>query len=210
MRMCLHTIASITVFVVLGCTYTEQKSVAASDEIIVKFAAGQSINDTIVRAFDDTSAETSLENSVRALSDALDIPFDYSRLTSGREIVIEIPTRRVIDKIAERLRGSDYVEDVVIESHVANDVPNGPNEILVTVDHAKIESGSDVDANALAARLVADDRFPVTCEIRTDGRLVITPEFERLVATLAEELASRPDIDYAQPNYRVRHYNMNQ
>lgn len=208
--MCLHTFTSIAVFVVLGCSYAEQRSVAASDEIIVKFAAGQSINDTIVQAFDDANAETSLEKSVHALSDELDIPLEYSRLTSGREIVIEIPTRQVIDKIAERLRGSDDVEDVVVESQAANDVPNGPNELLVTVDRSKIGSGPDVDANALAARLVADDRFPVTCEIRTDGRLVITPDFERLVVTLAEELASRPDIDYAQPNYRVRHYNKNQ
>ncbi len=205
--MCLRTFEAGAVFVMLGCSYPEQQSVAAANEIIVKFAAGESINDTIVQAFDDTNAETSLEESVVALSDELDIPFDYSRLTSGREIVIEIPTGRVFDRIAEHLRGSDDVENVVIESHAASDVPNVPNELLVTVDRAKIESGPGVDANALGARLVGDDRFPVICEFRTDGRLVVTPDFERLVGTLAEELTSRPDIDYAQPNYRVRHYN---
>lgn len=210
MRMCLRTFVAGAVFVMLGCSYPEQQSVAAANEIIVKFAAGESINQKIVQAFADTNVEKSLEESVAALSDELDIPFDYSRLTSGREIVIEIPTGRVFDRIAEHIRGSDDVENVVIESHAASDipnVPNVPNELLVTVDRAKIESGPGVDANALGARLVGDDRFPVICEFRTDGRLVVTPDFERLVGTLAEELTSRPDIDYAQANYRVRHYN---
>ena len=207
MRICLHTFTAITVFVFLGCTYTERQSFAAAGEIIVKFAAGQSINDTIVQAFDDKSAETSLGKSVQALSDELGIPFEYSRLTSGREIVVKIPARRVFDRISAQLRGSEDVDKVV--ARYDHDGLNGP-ALLVTVNRTRIEDGPVVDANALAARLVDDHRFPVTCEIRTDGRLAVTPDFEHLVATLAEELANRPDIDYAQANFRVRHYNTNQ
>lgn len=200
----LLTIASV---LALSCTYAERDMADGSgDEIIVKFAADQAVNETIRRAFDDAGAEVSLEKSVRTLSSELGVPFAYSRLTSGREIVVEILNRQVYEMVAERIRDAGEVENAAIEKRSVGDANNGPDEILVTIDRSQIRLGPDVDANALAARLVSDQRFPVICDIRTDGRLAVTPDFENLVAMLVRELASRPDIDYAQPNYKVRHY----
>lgn len=190
----------------LSCTYTDQQSAIAAEEIIVKFAGNQAINETIVRAFDDRHAEASLRISVEELSEELGVPFVYSRLTSGREIIVEIPVGRVYDTIAERLRKSDKVETLVVLRRASSERPNAMDEILVTLDAAGVASTRSVDANTLGAELVGDERFPVHCELRTDRRLAVTPDFEQLVEALVKKLASRPDVDYAQPNYRVRHY----
>lgn len=189
----------------LSCTYAERYE-AGGGEIIVKFAADQAINETIVQAFDDVDAEASLEESVRGLSAELGVPFVYSRLTSGREVIVKIPVRQVYEVVAERIRDADDVENTVIARRTSGDVSNGPDEILVTIDSSKVELGPDVDANTLATRLINDQRFPVFCDIRSDGRLTVTPDFEHLVARLVKELGSRPDVDYAQANYQVRHY----
>ena len=206
MKTRFHT-AAIVAALMAGCTYAEQNGAAAADEIIVKFASDQTINGTILQAFDDASAETELEKSVQALSDEVGIPFNYSRITSGREIVIEIPSSPVVDKIAQRVGRAEAVDTVVTRT---DDVSSAPGELLVTLKRESIESGADVDPNALAAELIDDHRLAVFCELRADGRLAIMPNLERLVGTLAEQLSSRPDIDYAQPNYRVRHFERNQ
>jgi len=195
----------------LSCTYAERYEANDSgDEIIVKFSADQTINETIVQAFDDVDAEASLEESVQRLSTELGVPFVYSRLTSGREVIVKIPMRQVYELVAERIRNSDEVENTVIAKRTIGDVSNGPDEILVTIDSSRIELGPNVDANALAALLINDQRFPVICDIRSDGRLAVAPDFEHLVARLVKELGSRPDIDYAQANYQVRHYDNKQ
>lgn len=195
----------------LSCTYAERYEADGSgDEIIVKFAADQAINETIVQAFDDIDAEASLEESVQVLSAELGVPFVYSRLTSGREVIVQVPMRQVYELVAERIRDADEVESTVIAKRIAGDVSNGPDEILVSIDSSKIELGPDVDVNTLTARLINDQRFPVICDIRNDGRLAVTPDFKNLVARLVKELVSRPDIDYAQANYQVRHYDNNQ
>ena len=192
----------------LSCTHAERFEAATSgDEIIVKFAADQPINETIVQAFDDLDAQALLQESVQALSAELGVPLVYSRLTSGREIIIEIPMRQTYEVIAERIRDSDGVEHLIIRERTSGDVSNGVDEILVTVDNSKIKLGPNVDLDALATGLVADRRFPVICDYRADGQLAVTPDFERLVGALVKALSQRPDIEYAQPNFRVRHYN---
>ena len=195
----------------LSCTFAGRHDAATSgDEIIVKFAADQAINETIVRAFDDAAAHASLEEFVQALSVELGVPLSFSRLTSGREIIVEIPMRQTYEVIAGRIRDSDEVEHTSLEERTSGDLSNGVDVILVTVDSSKVELSQDIDLHALAARLVADRRFPVTCDISADGRLAVTPDFERLVGALVNELSSRPDIAYAQPNYRVRHFDRTQ
>ena len=195
----------------LSCTFAGRDEAATSgDEIIVKFAADQAINETIVRAFDDADAHAALEESVQALSAELGVPLSFSRVTSGREIIVEIPMRQTYEVIAERIRDSDEVERTSLEERTSGNLSNGVDVILVTVDSRKVELSPDADLHALAARLVADRRFPVICDIRADGRLAITPDFERLVEALVNELTSRPDVAYAQPNYRVSHYDRTQ
>lgn len=207
----MKTISQILLVVVsvlvLSCTYAQRhESGVRGDEIIVKFAADQTVNDTIQRAFDDADAEILLGESVQRLSAELGVPFVYSRFTSGREIVVEIRSGQVYEFIAARIRDSDEVVDTAIEKRAAGGVSSGPDEILVTIDSSKTSGDSDLDADALAARLVGDQRFPVLCDIRADGRLAVTPDFTHLVTALVKELASRADIEYAQPNYQVRHY----
>lgn len=205
--------AAILLVLSCGCSYadrqTADRETAGGDgyEIIVKFSADHDINATIVRAFDDAEAEASLADPVNRLSTELGVPFVYRRLTSGREIVVEVPTRQVYDNIVERIRGSDEIENATFEKRKIDKVSNRPDEILVTLAAGTVAPGRSIDADLFAAHLVSDDRYPVSCEIRPDGRLAVTPDFERLVGVLAKSLASRADIDYAQPNYRVRHYN---
>lgn len=204
MKTCSQILLAAVSCLVLSCTYAErQVADGGAYEIIVKFASDQTINEIVTQAFDDTDAEASLEKPVNGLSKELGVPFVYSRLTSGKEIVVDIPAMQVYKKVIERIRDSDEVENATLEKH-AND------EILVTLVSGSIESGRNIDANVFAAHLINDDRFPVSCEVRPDGRLAVTPDFERLVGVLAKNLANRSDIDYAQPNHQVRHYNNTQ
>ena len=198
---------SVGCLLALSCTYAERHETATTGaEIIVKFAADRAINETIVRAFDDAEAQTLIKESVQALSSEIGVPLVYSRLTSGREIIVEIPVKQTYEVLAERIRRAESVENVAIRQRASGNVSNGADEILVTVDNSKVKLGPGADLDATAARLVADGRFRLICRLRAEDQLGITPDFEHLVGTLAKELASRPDIEYAQPNYRVRHY----
>lgn len=190
---------------VLGCGHAEQRSETVAAEIIVKFAAQEEISDTIVKALNDSSAETTINDFVADLSRELGVPLTYSRLTSGREIIIAIPAERVIQEIVGRLENSDGVSDVVVERATQDDGPVNIGRILVTI--APSENDPGVDADALGARLVGAEDYPVACDRLPDNRLLIRPDFERLVATLVTRLAGRPGVEYAQPNYVVRHYN---
>lgn len=181
----------------LGCSYVEQQGVAAPAEVIVKFAPGQAINTTIAKALDDAGAEKSLGKSMQNLSAELGIPFEYSRLTSGREIVLEVPVDPVLNAIAERLRQSDAVATYAIASG---------GTILVAVDRSGIDPDLLLEPNKLGSRLIDDSRLPVHSEFRADGRLALTPDLERLVTTLVTNLGDRDEVEYAQPNYRARHY----
>lgn len=185
----------------LGCTYTEQQGAAASAEVIVKFATEQPINTTIGEAFDDAGAEASLEKSVQELSGELGVPFEYSRLTSGREIVLKVPAGPVLNAIAERLRQSPAVKTFTVD---ANDI------LLITLERSGIDPDLLLDPEKLGFRIIGDKRFPVDCDIRADGKLAVTPNIERLVATLVEDLGRRSEIEYAQPNHQVRRFDTNQ
>lgn len=212
MKLISKTLAVGASVLVLSCSYADRHAAMADgsgDEIIVKFTADQAVNETIVRAFDEDDAERSLQESIHTLSNELGVPFVYSRVTSGREIVVEIPTRHLIELVAERIRESDNVQAAIVEIRDTGDLANQGEEILVTVDSNKIDLARSEDLDAIAARLVSDDRFPVNCSVREDGRLAIEPDFKNLVGGLVNKLQDRPDIDYAQPNFRVRHYNNN-
>lgn len=210
MKTSMQFVLTVAVFAVLGCTFAEPQNAAAADEIIVKFAADQAINEMITVAFDDKTAQASLERYVQTLSEELVVPFVYSRLTSGREIVIEVPEKRVLQMIAERIRRSEGVEKVVVARRTSQETGYAVGEILVSVDSARIEIGPRGVADALAVRLVNDARFPVNGEARADGLLAITADLERIIGTLAADLTGRSDIEYAQPNYAVHHYNIRQ
>lgn len=198
-------LASAAFVALLGCTVSEQRG-AAAEEIIVKFADGDRINESILLAFDGADENPSLQVFVQELSNELGVPLTYSRLTSGREVVVAIPATRVYDMIAERLRGVDEVEDVVIENRAFADALTVADEIIVTVNRDKIAIGPGVDADALGQRLVGSEQFPVVCNFLADGRLAITPDLEQLATSLVTKLSGRPDIEYAQRNTRVQHY----
>lgn len=197
-----RTLSLIAMILLAGCSHAEMQS-AAAGEVIVKFAEGQAVNDTIVKAFEDSAAEASIEKSVQSLSQELDIPFVYSRLTSGREVVVEIPAEQVYEILVARLRDSAEVNEVTIGKRSAGTVLQ---EIIVVLDHKHSKLHSDDDASTLAARLIGGNRYAVHCEVRAEGQLVIVPDFDGLLETLSKALDSRADIDYAQPNYQVRHY----
>lgn len=204
MTLSTQVFALSTLFVVLSCSYTERHEVVAAEEIIVKFVADQPINETIVRAFDDKDAEVSLQKSIQGLSEDLGVPFAYSRVTSGREIVLTIPAMAVIEAISARLHESDEVEQLVVQHRATTATSNAVSEILITVDGP--DNITSTDATALATQLIGDERFPIDCDIRTNGQLALVPDFEQLIKNLVNALSERPDIDYAQSNYRVRHY----
>ena len=195
-------IASLSMLI-LSCTYAEQQRPTPAGEVIIKFSADQPVNSTILKAFDDKSAESALVESIRGLSSEEDIPIEYSRLTSGREVIVEVPEDRIFDALLRRLNNSGDVDEVVVNRRGDG---GGSRELLVAIRPDKTAPRLEEDADALARHLLGDNETPVSCEFRVDGRLAIEPDFERLLEQIAATLAARDDVEYAQPNFRARHY----
>lgn len=216
MSMPLQLVLSTALCAMLSCSNAEPNGVGATAEVIIKFGEGQGqgqgqiINEVVIRAFDNAEEEKNLAGLIRDFSREVAAPLRYSRLTSGREVVVEVLEADIIFAIAERIRRSAKVQKVGVARRTTGGSVGGPvntgKMLIVMLDSAFKHPTDSAAADTLANRLIADPRYPVTGARLADGQLTVTLNFERFVADLCGELTRRPDIDYAQPDHKVRHY----
>ncbi len=194
MRNFAKSLLTMTCVLVLSCTYADRRGTGNDGpEIIVKFSDRHAMAGIVVRAIDDAVVAETLSRDVATLSAELGVPFVYSRLTSGREIIVELQVEQTLRIIADRCRESVQIDEVHVD-----------DEKKVVVINIDSDPGGDL--SRFLARTVNDDRLPTTGTMRGDGRVEVAPDFDSIARILADELSSRPDVDYAQINYRVRHY----
>lgn len=173
-------------------------------EIIVKFSNDHTIDPAISDAFADPRKTADLEAYVEQLASQMAAPLRFSRLTSGREIVVEIRREQLLSELADRVAHADRVADVEIQTHDAGltDI----SELVVDFKPCnKPNLGNQASVDTTARTLLGDVPHEFRAHTRADKRLGIDIDFRDLLTDLVAALNARNDVDYAQPSYVLRH-----
>jgi hypothetical protein len=188
----------------------------STGEVIVKFAQGQQVNATIteyLRSGDMLPHE--VVTFTRDLSSQLGIPFEASRITSGREIVVAI---RHDDLLADLVgRVADHPD--VARSRLSDDAGGAPNvrrELLISLDtcsnaHQALSDfnrsggATESDIREVAGSLAGAVNYPVNARLLPSGELALSVDTNALTVQLARALQERADVAYAQPNFVMRY-----
>ncbi len=184
--------------------------------VIVKFIADHPI-DSKARAvlagesFDSAAFSRLLE----PVSLAVGLPLEATRVTSGGEVLLQLPRTSVLDRLAMHLQGQKDVAKVVEEL----DLSGNP---FFSRDRARVsfQTGSPFGnavsqalgdpssmpevANKLADTLLEQTSYPTSATLLPDGRLELTLDWERLTDTLASALRRLDDVDYVQVERLMR------
>lgn len=202
---------SVALVLQLSCSHAGDSDLGQriAGEIIVKFTESNSIDGLVVEAFSNDAALSDVERSVASLSKEVQLPFRFSRLTSGREVVLEIPCDEILELLVSRIRESAEVKKVSVSSSGAGGA-EGDAEVVVSfvspAEYAQRLGRDATAADALATALIADSRLSVSGRLIGDEDLAVMPDFRRIVMNLVAELNARSDVSYAQANFTVRHY----
>lgn len=178
------------------------------DQMLVKFTAQSEAGQTLARmdlaAIADPAGDARLVELARQLGERIGIPLRLESLTSGRELLLEVDHQALAGALAEALRQRDDVAGVeVLDPAGQEQAPRLAVEFEPQSAFAEmIASGSGVTVGPLSsggeveAEVLSSDR----------DRAVLAPDPDALIDTLLARVEADPDVQYAQPNLRLRPY----
>jgi hypothetical protein len=184
------------------------QSANTGDQMIVKFTAQSEAGRALARmdlaAIADPAGDARLVELAQELGERIGIPLRLASLTSGRELLLEVDHQALASALAEALRQRDDVTGVeVLDPAGQEQAPRLAVEFESESAFAEmVASGSGVAVGPLSgggdleAEVLSSDR----------GRAVLAPDPDALIGTLLARVEADPDVQYAQPNLRLRPY----
>lgn len=183
-------------------------SASGGDQVIVKFTsqseAGQALSQMNLAAIADPAADARLIELAQDLGERIGIPLRLESLTSGRELLLAVDYQALAAALAERLRQRDDVTGV----EVADGARDGEAPRLVV----QFEPDSPfADSVAKGPRVVlepvsGEGEIQAKVQSSERDRAVLVLDPDALMSALLARVKADPDVQYAQPNLRLRPY----
>ncbi len=204
---------------VCGCSMAndEPQQSGFVAEVIVKFSSDERIGEVIG---DSLSKGGELNSEINrfaaALSKETGIPFEAARITSGRELILEVRPDELLTALEEHVSQAPDVAECHRSSGDRSS-PRAREEVLVSFldgsqSFAALERMSptasrqpDPALTELAEPLIRGFDYPVISRRLPSGELALSIDVNALTISLVEMLPGRDDVEYAQPNFIVRY-----
>ena len=138
----------------------------------------------------------------------MQLSFTYARVTSGRELVLEIRRDAYLNTLAERARAAKGVDDVELVTDRTAGAMDRRDEIHIRFDvesagYAELSKTDASGVDRIARTLIDDERYPLETRVLPDRRLAIGVNSRQLTLMVVEALQSRSEVEYAQANFVV-------
>jgi hypothetical protein len=184
------------------------ESESSSDQVIVKFtsesATGQALAQMDLSAIADPAGDARLIQVARDFGERVGIPLLLESLTSGRELLLAVDHQGLAVALAERLRQRDDITAVAMAEPVSDD---GAPRLEVEFEPGSafaelVASGPRVALEPVAG--VGEIEVAVQRLYRERAVLALDPD--ALLGVLLARIKADPEVQYAQPNVRMRPY----
>lgn len=184
-------------------------------EIIVKFSddsdTGRRVDRILREHPEDLSGLTDLPGQLRRSTGFVLTP---ERVTSGRELIIRVPEKPLLETVKQTVTKRQEVSAAKILA-TQDENPRLPESLLLL--HFR-ESGGEAEllkkaygakayqgrVQALATELCAPSGVPVRGTAETGSGLAVTVDRSALLEEVVARLNDLDDVDYAQPNSTVQ------
>ncbi len=213
-RMCLLCAA-----VVFACGPAFSENAKPEGEMIVKFAAEHPINAEILTLLThNESSSERVKQLVREIGDELGVALRFERITSGREVVINIPREKALEQLATQLAATSGVDRVKILCAQEKTAPfESYDELVVSFDPdtssyqaaeavAQRDNSPERSVQALINELTETTPYELDGRVLPDKRLALRLDLAQTASRLASQLNDLGDVEYAQPNFAVKAY----
>ncbi|MGI9287994.1 MAG: hypothetical protein ACR2P1_21595 [Pseudomonadales bacterium] len=182
--------------------------------MIVKFAADHAINGEVSTLL-ARSASTSkrIKNLVTELGNTLGVPLRFQRITSGREVIVDVSRAAAREQLAAHLVDSPDVRGADVLCDQEKTPPLEPNdELVVSFNPATapykvvMQAAPGTSMQALVNSLASDTPYRLLGRALPDKRLALRLDLAQSVTLLAKKMNELAEVDYAQPNFTVQAY----
>jgi len=180
-------------------------------EVIVKFSAKSKASESSAAKAGSNEPGPALVSYVHSLSSELGVPVQAKRLGSGGTVILAIDQSGLLSLWAERLRVDSAVKEVRVMPSGLPDRPIRPAIQVQFVEGSaeeKLVGKLAADRKQTSSELEAiKDKFekrlgcPLTVSVSDATWIQVVPDFNSITQDLAKQLAKRPDVEYAQPNF---------
>lgn len=181
---------------------------SGGDQVIVKFTsqseAGQALSQMNLAAIADPAEDARLIAVAQNLGERIGIPLRLESLTSGRELLLAVDYQALAAALAERLRQRDDVTGV----EVADTARDGEAPRLLA-EFAPESAFAEMVASGVALESLSGegpDRLEIEVQSSDRDRAVLALDPDAITSALLARIKADPDVQYAQPNLRLRPY----
>lgn len=184
-------------------------------EVIVKFddasEAGRLIDRYIDRNSQDLGELAEIGDQLHAATGFVLTP---ERVTSGRELVVGVPERPLMERVRDVVVERAEVSTAELVTAESENPRRAQVQLLVRFrqlsDEAELlantsgEDAHDQRVQALANELCAPSGVPVRGVSKSQGELAVLVDRFAVLETVVAQLNGLDDVKYAQPNATVR------
>ncbi len=190
----------------------------AFGQIIVKFASNAPVNAEIGTALEKgTATSNGIKDFIETLAQELEVPLRAGRITSGRELLIEIPYAGLLEQLHKHVHTAVGVTRAEVKINESDSSFYSSNEVIVDFDSkgeayaivsrvAAGNAGGEASLIALVASLSPTPLYALTTRVTVDKRLALTPDMNAITQAVTRALKARKDVEYAQPDYTLGTY----
>lgn len=182
-------------------------SESSGDQVIVKFTseseAGQILSQMNLAAIGDPAEDARVVGVAQDFSQRIGIPLRLERLTSGRELLLAVDHQALASALAERLRQREDVTGAeVADPGSAGEAPR------LAVEFRPESAFAEMVAGGSRVALEGPGRSEIEALVQSSkrDRAILTLDPDALMSTLLARIEADPNVQYAQPNLRLRPY----
>lgn len=191
----------------LAAAAPDAASQGSGDQVIVKFKeqseAGQTLSRLDLGAIADPAGDVRLTEVARRLGERVGVPLRLESLTSGRELLLGIDYRQLASALAEGLRRRADIASAAVTDPGRDEAPRLAVEFEPGSAFAEMVASGPRVALEPASGL---GRIEAEVEMSDRHRAVLALDREALLSAVLARIGADPDVQYAQPNLRMRPY----
>lgn len=184
-------------------------------ELLVKFKDASDYGKRIVQAMPRGERPPDIERLAGQLSTELNVPLTAVRVTSGRELLLQIDREALAQRLTEQVQTNRAVRAVRVAPAAQAVLPAAVLTVIVDLvpesdEHKQLSKavkaghpqGREIDG--LARRLAAEFQPQPTGAVNEQGQLLLIVSIADLTQDLVARLQRRTDVDYAQVSHVIK------
>ncbi len=203
--------------VLFGSPSTPQSSFVPG-EVLIKFVPDSDGSQAVVKASQSVPLQLEeLTVVTDRLGEETDVPVKATQVSSGDWVLLKIDTDKLNDRILERLRKREYIQDAQISQEEQKKYIGftPPKRIVVEFSSGssesqsfaqEVEQGAKVPSADLLTKLATDCSTPLKGEVNPKEGLLVEADLKAITPTLADRLKALPEVEAVQLNYVMKSF----